>query len=839
MKAQNKIIDFHNKKEVSDIQSNNQNTKQLNLLDGNMVSLINGIIQSIKEYYKVSRSNNSDANKILLYYKEEEQNIQILLNEIINNSQYEKFNELFDKMNTLNKIIAQLQDNTDSCLHNLNLFFEDAKIIFKNIREQKQKQLLENNKNQNNNESTFLRQYNLPPNFQSKFNKFYNQILLSVNKLSDFDYIIEANDSDSADYYNSLQESIKQNLSDLFNLFQQLSKNNNKMMMDSLIIEDPNNSRNKSIKNDISKETQKLKTIIQQKDKKIRELNTLIQKMKKDNLILNTEGNISDYNISNIESNQNSSIMKLKRIIKEKDNQIKSLTNKFQTERLMTEPNSNNNNNNIKKLLTEKNNQIFNLQQQLNIYEQNENIMNNQLDDLNNQFQKKINQYESQIIHLKKDFEKNNNQSSRNNLTNLNNNSQKNTTAKSDFGGNGASQNELGIITNDNKSKINILENKNMNLLKLVKKQKLIINKLEKENVEYKNKIEQYDQINKNQVEEMNNNIYKNNKIIEQKDAIIRQLREKKEAPNSQININMSNQSNNNEIILLKYENEKLKNEIASLRLSKKNNNLMNNNISPQVYNNNFQEIQKLNINLMEENSELKLKITQLEESVQLLTSKNDQQKNLIKNLESEITNKKEQIEGLKVFISKLQLKIDKEDFLPKSNSRSKNTKSETEVQTDQNIAEKMKNLLDLLNKANMDIAALQKKNKELQYKLEEKQLEQDLPGFRTEEVNFSNYEEEFDLKKMISGARDKNRSEDINIDYPGMQEEKEKYKDLQQNMDMLEEQVKILISNINCNNNKIKPQINQICQIMRIPAKNIPLIIAGKNKKKSLGLID
>ena len=309
-----------------------------------------------------------------MYYKEEEQNIQILLNEIINNSQYEKFNELFDKMNTLNKIIAQLQDNTDSCLHNLNLFFEDAKIIFKNIREQKQKQLLENNKNQNNNESTFLRQYNLPPNFQSKFNKFYNQILLSVNKLSDFDYIIEANDSDSADYYNSLQESIKQNLSDLFNLFQQLSKNNNKMMMDSLIIEDPNNSRNKSIKNDINKETQKLKTIIQQKDKKIRELNTLIQKMKKDNLILNTEGNISDYNISNTESNQNSSIMKLKRIIKEKDNQIKSLMNKFQTERLMTEPNSNNNNN-IKKLLTEKNNQIFNLQQQLNNYKQNEQIL--------------------------------------------------------------------------------------------------------------------------------------------------------------------------------------------------------------------------------------------------------------------------------------------------------------------------------------------------------------------------------------------------------------------------------------------------------------------------------
>ena len=337
----------------------------------------------------------------------------------------------------------------------------------------------------------------------------------------------------------------------------------------------------------------------------------------------------------------------------------------------------------------------------------------------------------------------------------------------------------------------------------------------------------------------MNNNIYKNNKIIEQKDQLIKQLSEKKETPNSQININMSNQSNNNEIILLKYENEKLKNEIAAIR-AQKSNNFINDKLPPSLYDNNFQEIQKLNISFMEENSSLKLKIIKLEENIKLLTSKNDQQKNVIKNLEADIIKKKEQIEGLQDFVVKLQSKLDNEEY-PKANSMPKTAKSETEIKTqsNQNIAEKMKNLLDTLNAANKDIAALQKKNKELQYKLEEKQLKEELSGFRTEEANFSNYEEEFDLKKMVNGARDKNRSEDINIDYPGMQGVKEKYKDLQQNMNMLEEQVKILISNINCNNNKIKPQISQICQIMRIPAKNIPLIIAGKNKKKSLGLID
>ena len=135
---------FKNRKESSNQATDTQGQK-VNLLDGDLVSLINGLIESLKEYYKVSRSNNSDANKIFLFYQEEEQNLKILLNEIVNNNQYQKINELFDKINILNKIIAQLQDNSNSCLQNLNLFFEDAKLIFKNIKDQRQKQLSEKN----------------------------------------------------------------------------------------------------------------------------------------------------------------------------------------------------------------------------------------------------------------------------------------------------------------------------------------------------------------------------------------------------------------------------------------------------------------------------------------------------------------------------------------------------------------------------------------------------------------------------------------------------------------------------------------------------------------------
>jgi hypothetical protein len=266
------------------------------------------------------------------------------------------------------------------------------------------------------------------------------------------------------------------------------------------------------------------------------------------------------------------------------------------------------------------------------------------------------------------------------------------------------------------------------------------------------------------------------------------------------------------------------------------------------LYNNNFQELQQLNIKLMEENSSLKLKVAQIEKHPNLLTANNDefhnlyeQQKTTIEKLQSEVNKKNEEIGGLKDFIVKLQSKLENANFnqpVPKAHSTSKIQKNAQKYNMNDDYTKSLKKLVDLNNKANKEIEILKNKNKELQYKLEEKEVEKELSGFKTEDVNFSNYEEEFDLRKMMNGAKDKNKSEDINIDYPGMQGVKDKNKELKQRMNMLSEQVKILISNININN-RIKPQINQLCQLMKIPPKNIQLIIAGKNKKQNLGIID
>ena len=804
------------------------NTKpKMNLISGELVALINGLIESIKEYYQVSLSNNSDANNIFLFYKEEEQKVQNLLNEIINNNQYQKINEVFDEFNIMNKIIVQLQDNSNSFIQNLNLFFEDAKIIIKKIREQRQRQITENNSKMNDEKhlkTNSLRQMELDSNSMTQINQLYIQILQSLNKFADFIYIIEGYDSDSAKYYSNLQDFIKKDLHALFNII-----NQNKTSKTSIFTAEHNGTRSKSIGKDLNREIERLKKLNLSKDIKINQLMIQFNNLKTNY----TEGNNINFQPLNTDGNEKTKIRELEKIINDKDMKLRSLTNRLKTTKL----------DNIQNTIAEKDSEIFNLKQQLSIYEQNELKFNKQLDDLNSQFQNKSMQYERQINILKNNLSKYINNNNQQLLQKNNFNMDSNTISRSDNNLNLNFQNNLEDIKNQYSSNLGVGNNKNMNLAKIIKQQNFTINKLQKEILSYKNQIVQNEQLNKRKIEEMNNNIYKNNKIIEQKEEIIKKLREKIEIPNSQININMSNQSNSNEILLLKLENEKLQKEIALLKLSPQNNNNIN-----SLYTNNFKELQQLNIKYMEENNSLKIKIAQMEQEINKLTSKNEelnllnnQQKDKISDLDAEITKKKEQIEVMQEFIAKLQFKLENQDFIvPRTRSDSKVQKKDSGLSKDPNevYTKKIENLLDLLNKANKDISLLQNKNKELQLKLDDKNAEEELSGFRTEDNNFSNYEEEFDLRKMINGAKDKNRSEDINIDYPGMQGVKDKNKELQQRVNMLSEQVKILISNININN-KIKPQISQLCQLMKIPPKNIQLIIAGKNKKQNLGIID
>ena len=109
----------------------------------------------------------------------------------------------------------------------------------------------------------------------------------------------------------------------------------------------------------LENEVEKLKKENYTKDNKIKQLMSELNNMSNIKMIsLNTE------------TNENLRIKKLEQIIMDKDNKLKSLINQMKTKRVATEPNNNSEN-----ITAEKDKEINNLQQQLNNYKQNEQIL--------------------------------------------------------------------------------------------------------------------------------------------------------------------------------------------------------------------------------------------------------------------------------------------------------------------------------------------------------------------------------------------------------------------------------------------------------------------------------
>ena len=782
------------------------------IYDEEFVSLINSLNESIKEYYKVSKNNIIEANNILDSYQQQAQIINNLILEINNTSSYEKLDELFDLTRKTLEVIIQMKMNSNSNNKNLAMFFDDAKILFKSMKAKRKEKLIEANNDINKqinqpSSDSYMGSFNSENKFNNRLednyfninnnlninnnndillkniNAIYSRVIKILNNFSIYNYVISKVDFEESNKYNNLQNSLKKELENLFiflkkNLNQGKSLAQTKSCVD--INENTKYKRSKSKPHD--NELEKLKMINESNKKKLLELNNQL--------------NFYKNKVKELEMRNNSMIIKLKNFEQTKFG--------FQ-----------NNNNDVYNELNKKDMQILNLQKQLKVFQMNENSLNAQINNLNDQFTQKINEYEYERANLSQTV-----LSQKKTISNLQNNlnikqKELENLKESTFKGN-----------NNNYDLDKKLEIMNMEL----KEKQSKINALIQDIKNYQRK----EMINQEQIENMNNNIFNYEKIIKEKDDLIN-----------------NNYKDNNDVFKIKLENEKLKKQIEELKNSNNNNYLqnqkmINGNINSYEMPNNQEYTIKLN-ELTQENQELKQSLSLINESKT--------------KLELELSKKNDELEGYKQVIFKLQNKLEQnndiEEELKKrlnteSNVNALNTKTEMnlreqnqsnknlnksfEMPKDANI-QLMNKYLGQLNEAERKISLLQNKNKELQFKLDEKQVEREFSGYRTEDYNFSNYEEEFDLKKMVNGAREKNRSEDINIDYPGVQSVKDKYKELLQNMHLLEEQVKILISNINITN-KIKPQISQICQLMRIKAENIQAIIAGKDKKKNLGLI-
>ena len=796
------------------------------IYDEEFVSLINSLNESIKEYYKVSKNNITEANTILITYDQQAQSIINLMNLIANtSSSYDKLNELFAQIPRVLEVIKQMKINTNSNNNNLTLFFDDAKILFKSMKFKRKEKLNEINNNNTNNQfiQTSNDSYNNSLNQDNKFTKnfgnkinepinpnaglnnslantinmVYTRIMKLLNGFSDYNYMLSKINFEESNKFNNLQNSIKKEFENFFNFLRKNLRNNSNFMTQNKSCKNINENqlnqgRINNQGNVNNQEFEKLKKFNEMSKKKIMELNNQLNsyknkirdlEMKNNNFIIKLQN--AEQTIMNLESNMNN------------NNMI-------------------NNNTDFNNALNQKDFQIINLQKQLKVFQKNENALNIQINNLNNQFKEKLGQYEFKISQISESMT-----NQKKFIANL--------------------QNELSMKNNEIENmKLSMSDqpgydvNKNIKILNMeIKEKESKIKALNEELINYQRK----EKINQKQIEDMNNNIFNYEKIIKQKDELIN-----------------TNYKDNNDVLKIKLENEKLKKQVEELK-NINNNYLLQN-----------QRMINGNINSYEmpemRNQEYIAKINELNQEIQNLKQNLSAINESKVKLELDIDKKNDELEGFKQVIFKLQNKLEKNEDDEEDRKRRTNTERsehnnnnfKTEVNLrDQNASGKnlnksfempkdsntqlMNKFLGQLNEAEKKISLLQNKNRELQFKLDEKQVEKDFSGYRTEDYNFSNYEEEFDLKKMVNGAREKNRSEDINIDYPGVQSVKDKYKELLQNMHLLEEQVKILISNISCTN-KTKPQITQICQLMRIPAKNIQAIIAGKDKKKMLGLI-
>ena len=810
-------------KNTNRVQSPLNNELCNKIYDEEFVSLINSLNESIKEYYKVSRNNIFEANNILKSYEQQAQAILNLMQEMINTSSYDRLEEFFNLIPKTLEVITQMKINSNSNNKNLSMFFDDAKILFKNMKSKRKEKLNDINNDMN-------RQYAQTPsdsymtNFdtENKFNDIidnnnnsinnnklnnnndlllkninaiYSRVIKILNNFSIYNYIISKVDFEESNKYNNLQNSLKKEMEDLF-IF--LKKNLGNIQGKSL-------GQNKSSTNINDKMGNLRSKSRPRENKDLEQLKKINESYKKKLFECNNQLNLFRNKIRELEMKNNSTNMKIKNF---EQNKFGFQNNFNQNNNLMHNPE-------VYNEINKKDLQIVNLQKQLKVFQMNENTLNEQINNLNDQFTQKINEYEYQIQSLSQTISL-----QKKNLANLQNNLNAKQKEIENLKGKGNNIN----INNNNFELDKKIEMMNLEL----KEKQNKINALSQDLKNYQRK----ELMNQEQIENMNNNIFNYEKIIKEKDDLIN-----------------NNYKDNNEVFKIKLENEKLKKQIEELKNLSNNNYLqnqkmINGNINsyemPEVRNQEY--ITKLN--------ELTQEIQELKHSLALVNESKTK-------LDIEISKKNDELEAYKEVIFKLQNKLEQnndveEELKKRLTSERKNNNTEMNIR-EQNQSNKILNksfemprdaniqlmnkYLGQLNEAEKKISQLQNKNKELQFKLDEKQVEKEFSGYRTEDYNFSNYEEEFDLKKMVNGAREKNRSEDINIDYPGVQSVKDKYKELLQNMHLLEEQVKILISNISITN-KIKPQISQICQLMRIKAENIQAIIAGKDKKKNLGII-
>ena len=553
------------------------------IYDEEFVSLINSLNESIKEYYKVSKNNIIEANSILNSYEQQAQSILDLMNLMINTSSYNRLDELFGKIPKSLEVINQMKLNADSNNNNLNLFFDDAKILFKSMKFKRKERLNELNnqynqtstdsytnsfhqenkfmKNSNSNNMEQINMNNIIKNNSiqnsvfSNINIAYSSIMKLLNGFAEFNYMVSKIDFEESNRFNNLQNSVKKELENFFLFLKKNLGNSNSTFPQNKSTNNLNenriNQRSKNIPN--IEEIEKLKKIIEMNKKKLIDLTNQLNLSRKKNRELEMKNNNLNLQLQNAEQT------------------IMNFQNNINNNNII------NDNAEFNNALNQKDMQILNLQNQLKVFQSNENTLNVQINNINNQFKEKVAQYEYKISTMTNTINTKNK-----NIMNL--------------------KNEIENLKLSMQGQGNYDMNKNIQILNMEIKEKE--SKIKALNEEILN-FQRTEKMNQKQIEELNNNIFTYENIIRQKDELIN-----------------TNYKGNNDTYKFKKENELLKKQIEELKNA--NNNILQNQRLLNGNMHNYEMPEMLNQEYLTKINELNQEILNLKQTLSSLNeSKN------------------------------------------------------------------------------------------------------------------------------------------------------------------------------------------------------------------------
>ena len=358
---------------------NIQNSKTLNsnknsndaISNEEFIGLINTLSDSIKEFYKVSKNVNKTKNMLINLAEGEINLIETILDKLSKKEiNYEEINSFSNIIEKLRDIFNKLQLNIISEEKNLIFFFEDAKVLFKKMKEKRQEIIMKIKKRAT---SAIRKKYESP--FASSHNNFDVNICKKIKidisdkfNRSKTNYNIKNYKTNDRNSQQRIIIDVKKRKSKTLNKgresiidddYQEKSENNlnstyyiNKEKSENKLIDSKSqNIENENLKilnKKISQDSKKVKTKTLQTNKNMLE-NSIKNKINNISIIHNKDKIISDLrNDISEKSKKNSelidSLNNYKNEIKKLKEENNKLKNYFQTNK-----NVNNNNKNMDK----------------------------------------------------------------------------------------------------------------------------------------------------------------------------------------------------------------------------------------------------------------------------------------------------------------------------------------------------------------------------------------------------------------------------------------------------------------------------------------------------------